>query len=291
MASINSFSIFVFLSVLLAVNSTKIVYRKYEKKNVKKNYVQVVEIFDTLNEPPPYSINDKELNDFLAKDAYKTDMNCSKVNQTGTEAPIIKTTLSPTRLPNLNNLFTIRATKPSIMPNPRENVNPDYSELITKEKPNRQENVTRNFPQPNPEPKPNVQVTKHKSPSKMPTTIVIQEPDGFPTENRTTLADIEGNFSSHETTISDTKEPVSRPVEDEFPDEVIYPDSDEDYNEDNYKNLDKDLIPPHEVDSTNNTINYSDAEDYDDGDDQDDYDETKKRRKRHRRNKKVAIHQ
>lgn len=159
------------------------IYRSYQKQH--KNYVQVVEIFQTKRKPPIYTENEKALNDFLGKDAWKTDMNCTaeeitteKVESstkkqsefttvrpaTSTTTSIPKTTTptkdfipttvymdpmvtyspppfpklpsrptrtkSTTKQPNLDNLFTIRSTKPTIQANPKENENPDYTELF-----------------------------------------------------------------------------------------------------------------------------------------------------------------
>lgn len=298
MASINSFRILVLLTVLCAVNSSKLIYRRYEKKHHKKNYIQVIEIFESRQAPPLFSENDRDLNDFLAKDSYKTDMNCSKANQNGSETvlppltepivttlPTIPTTASrrplttpwvtstqtprftPTRSPNLNNLFTIRPTKPTIRPNPRENENPDYTELI-------------------PDQKLNVQVTKHRT-TRMPQIIVIQETDDYPTTNLVTLAetDVERDTLSTEKFpfTSTTELQPNTTTEKSYDEEIIYSDSGEelgpgdDYNEDNYP----DVIPPDQVEPTDDTLaNYSDADDYDDDEEGENFNELKKRRKR-----------
>jgi hypothetical protein len=157
-------NIFLILSVFSsAFVEGQLIYRRYEKKHPRKNYVQIVEIFDTQERPPSYlSIDHKPLNDFLAKDAFKTDMNCTDVEvtepvsktttakatttstttmttKTSTTTPFhiptsavkrqATTTTRRTTTPNLNNLFTVRSTKPTIKPNPKENLNPDYSDL------------------------------------------------------------------------------------------------------------------------------------------------------------------
>lgn len=308
MASVKSWVFLLLLAILCTVNASKLVYRKYEKKHPKKNYVQVVEIFQTRQAPPRYSANEKDLNDFLARDSYKTDMNCSKANESESETfkpPISRPTLLSTRpvtttlrpvtrpittfptipttafrqvtspttprytsAPNLNNLFTIRMTKPTIRPNPRENKNPDYTNLL-------------------PETKPNVQMTKHPL-TTMPPTIVIKETDDYPATNRTTLVDIEKEIYTRKsvsvpTTVSTTTEFLDE--------EIVYPDSgeepfdegDENYNENNYP----DVIPTDQIEPTGPSETYSDKEDYDEDEDGEDYDELGKRRKR-RKIKRVA---
>lgn len=311
MACVKSFSILLLLSVFCTVNSAKLVYRKYEKKHPKKNYVQVVEIFHTLQSPPHYNTNEKDLNDFLARDAYKSDMNCSKVNESESETfrpPLTKpltitrppvtmpvTTTLPTvtlsvtpvspsipttayrvtnpttprypSTPNLNNLFTIRVTKPTIKPNPRENMNPDYTNLL-------------------PAPKPNVQMTKHPH-STMPPTIVIQESDDYPTTNRTSLADIEQDYYSTKKPIFTTTESTATDL---FEEDIVYADSGEepfddvedDYNEANYP----DVIPTDQVDQIEGSVADSDREEYDE-EGGEDYDEQGNKRKR-RKIKRVA---
>lgn len=299
MACVKSLGILLLLSVFFTLNSATLVYRKYEKKHPKKNYVQVVEVFQTRQEPPHYSENEKDLNDFLAQDAYKSDMNCTKMNEsesetlrppitrpiTSTRLPVtrpITTTLRPmtkptvttfptipttayrqttnpttrhTSTPNLNNLFTIRMTKPTIKPNPKENTNPDYTNLL-------------------PERRPNVQMTKHPS-TTMPTTIVIKETDEYPKATESSTTEL-------------------------WDDEIVYPNSDEepleeddDYDENNYP----DIIPTDQIDQNKPTEDlevYSDGEGYEEeGDDEDgdeetrDYNELRKRRKR-RKIKRVA---
>lgn len=292
MACVKIFQILLLFSAFCILNSAKLVYRKYEKKHPKKNYVQVVEIFQTLQVPPHFSANEKELNDFLAKDSYKTDMNCTKTNESESETlrppitnpvtttyppvtrPVVTTlptipttafrrvsnptTLRYTSTPNLNNLFTIRMTKPTIKPNPRENQNPDYSNLL-------------------PDSKPNVQMTKHPL-TTMPPTILIKEMD----ESLTTLRNV---LLEHEREVP----PVTTEVLSD--EEIIYPeegeelidDIDKDYDENNYP----DIIPTDEISRTEHSETYYEGEDYDEEGEGDDYDEPNKRRKR-RKIKRVA---
>lgn len=243
--------------------------------------MQVVEIFETRRAPPHYTKNDKDLNDFLATDSYSTDMNCTKVNGTDevaivtrpatTRLPTIPTTVHrrgattpTTRAPNLNNLFTIRTTKPTIKPNPRENNNPDYTNLL-------------------PWPNTSVQVTKHP-PTTITPTIIIKETDDQPVTNKTTLA---GEKETAERRNDDTN-PSS--------DEIIYTESgeeieghDEDYNEKNYPDVipPEDFEQPYDVDKTGAE---SDNEDFEsDGDNDDDLDKKKKRRKRHKRLRSTSL--
>lgn len=278
MAHVKVLGALLLLLVLSDATSSQLIYRKYEKKHPKKNYVQVVEIFKTRQAPPHYTHNEKELNDFLARDSYKTDMNCTKHNVTdsaeifarpttvATTYPTIPTTAYrrattpspprtkfPTTTPNLNELFTIRTKKPTIKPNPRENNNPDYTNLNS--------------------PKPNIQFTKHP-PSIIPPTIVIQETDDHPTANRTTLVDVEGDSRRNE-------RPEPEPTEDE----IIYADSNEEDlengNGDDYRENDYDVIPEDQFEpNENHEDDLSEEEgDYDEeGDD----DQMKRRRKRHR---------
>lgn len=176
-----------FLLILLFIFASAnagMIYRRYQKEH--KNYVQVVEIFGTKRRPPHFIESEKALNDFLGRDAFKTDMNCTEettkkvqtttkksvVTRSTTKSSIVtssspsppKTTTKPrdyipttvymdhmvtyspppfpklpahptrakstTRQPNLDNLFTIRTTKPTIKANPKENENPDYQELF-----------------------------------------------------------------------------------------------------------------------------------------------------------------
>lgn len=304
MACVKVLTFFAFLTLLCVVNSSKLIYRRYEKKHPKKNYVQVVEIFGTRQEPPHYTKSDKELNNFLARDSYKTDMNCTKSNKTKsdevttnkvttttalpvtipvtfstipttafrittTSPPIEKpptttTKSTPIRTPNLNELFTIRPTKPTIKPNPRENNNPDYTNVI---------------------PWPNVQVTKHPPSTKTPT-IVIQETDDQPANNRTTLGDIDNEFRRTQKPSTTTTRKSSSV---ESVDDGIYYKTDEEkeedyngneYNEDNYT----DTISPNEFELTTEegAAEYSDNEN--DSDNENEYDEDEgelqKRRKR-----------
>jgi hypothetical protein len=144
------------------------VYRRYERIHERKNYTQIVEIFQTIQRPPEFIEDEKALNDFLGRDAFKSDMNCTHEDSTEgisttTENVDIKTTTTHRRTassttPNLNQLFTIKPTRSTIRPNPKENKNPDYTELYIV-------------------PKPNVQVTKHRPSTISPPLIVIQETD------------------------------------------------------------------------------------------------------------------
>lgn len=178
-----------YLLILLFIVSAnaRMIYRRYQKEH--KNYVQVIEIFETKSKPPLYIENEKELNDFLGKDSFKSDMNCTDENSNGkttekvkstTKRTILSTssvrppfsttsfpstttrmknfipttvymdhmvTYSPppfpklpshptrdksttTRQPNQDNLFTVSSSKPTIKANPKENENPDYTELF-----------------------------------------------------------------------------------------------------------------------------------------------------------------
>lgn len=167
---------FIFLSCFLALTQARMIYRRYEKEH--QNYVQIVEIFETIQKPPPYSENERALNNFLGREAFRTDMNCTEGNssekietttkqkksttrqaiksttnrlttrtpstifQLSTDSmmtysplPFPKLTTPSTRMTttskplNLDHISTTRSTKPTIKPNPKENVNPDYSEL------------------------------------------------------------------------------------------------------------------------------------------------------------------
>ncbi|XP_070502106.1 uncharacterized protein [Chironomus tepperi] len=173
---------------LIVSTECRMIYRRYEKENHEKNFVEIVEIFETKLQPPNFIENEKELNDFLGKDAFKTDMNCTEKEETTkriSEPTTTKPLKSPTstervttpfptitfRPPNLDNIFTVKPpTRPTIRPNPKENENPDYTELY-------------NWPKN--QPKPNVQVTKHLPTTIKPPLIVIQETDVQVPRNRT----------------------------------------------------------------------------------------------------------
>lgn len=290
--------IFVLLAALCVVNSSKLIYRKYEKQHPKRNYIQVVEIFETRQYPPLYTKTERELNDFLARDSYKTDMNCTKLNETDVDETTVQATPWPAtkpvtlpnipttayrrrvttpptpegpttiRIPNLNELFTVARTKPPIRKNTKENFNPNYEDLDW--------------------PKPTVQVTKH-SPSTVPPTIVIQETDDYPSGKHTTLDDVDRPAS--------TTTPASTTGGDE---EIIYPDSDieddienvigeksDNEFDDDYK--ENDIIPDDEIEPKRDLTEYYEQEDSDepDGDDEN-YDDLGKRRRRRERSKRIS---
>lgn len=288
MACVKFLAVFVLLSV---VNSSTLIYRKYEKQHPKKNYVQIVEIFGTNQQPPHYTKSDKELNDFLARDSYKTDMNCTKANETESvetttsatpttvtvtrtiTRPTIPTTAfrrvtattksTQTRTPNLNELFTIpaRPTKPTIKPNPKENSNPDYTNVI-------------------PWQSPNVQVTKHP-PRTNTTTLLIQETDDHPTNNRTTLRDVDREMQTSRKPIETTTKVSSA----ELDDEVIYKSGEDDegeYNEGNYP----DVIPSNEFEAPLEGTELSDDEYDNDGED---YDEEQQKRRKRQKTKRLTV--
>lgn len=246
------------------------IYRRYEKENIEKNYVQIVEIFETNLHPPNFIENEKELNDFLGKDAFKTDMNCSSVTTeredieettdwiSATTSKPLKdptstfrhptTSFSTTtfRPPNLDNIFTVKptrtTTKSTIRPNPKENENPDYTELY---------NWPRN------QPKPNVQVTKHLPTTIKPTLILIKETDVQVTKNQTNPT------STSEKNVVTTTEVV--PNNENYDDDDNGTDNEvDDYNEDSY-----DLADENHHNQLPDDENYSDEND-----------ETGKRRKR-----------
>lgn len=259
MAKLQILGIFVFAAV---VSSEILVYRKYHRYPPNKNYTEVFEIFGTKAQPPPHIGSEGELNNFLARDAYKTDMNCSKVDgkpdvELATRPTTTSTTLFPeipiqrrtvatttrrsTTTPNLTNLF--RLTKPTIKPNPKENLNPDYNDLGAS----------------SPTKKPSVQVTKHPS-STSATTIVIKESDDPSTTNRNPWVEVDeewsrtGNTTQRPTrattqksvptttvftlfpwaTRASTTTPTTTTTEDS---EIIYPDEDPVYDGENYEVL------------------------------------------------------
>lgn len=281
MASIKISGILVLCTAVLCfANSYKTIYRKYERKHPNKNYVDVFEIFGTNFAPPRHTKSEKELNDFLARDAYKTDMNCTKTNGTDAEFvtrlptttpyPTITTTAEtnkpttpkptiprppPTRGPNLNNLFTIRPTRPTIKPNPRENTNPDYDIIL---------------PSANPQSTPNVQVTKHPLTTEPPT-IIIKETDDHPTTNRTTLIDIDEDLLGEKWPTTPTPPSTTTLSDDELYPEADHEDSaedlenngDEDYNEDNYSTISPEDENNHEKVSDDEDDPLEEYEEYD----------------------------
>lgn len=233
MASIKLLRIFLFLTLFGVVMSSqsKLIYRRYEKKHPKKNYVEIIEIFGTQKKPETEVESNKKLNDFLAKDAYKTDMNCTKSSDEETTTEPAAKPNSPW-FPNLNDLFTIsaRSTKPTIKPNPKENNNPDYTNVMSW-------------------PKPNVQITKH-SPNVNTPTMVIKESDDDLTKNEPAHHDIE-----------ETTEEITT-TEFAYEDEIIYKSEeekeDDEYNEENYP----DVIPPDDFDQTDTNNGFETDDEY-----------------------------
>lgn len=283
MAHVKSLKFLILLAAFCVVESSKLIYRRFEKQHPKKNYTQVVEIFETYQKPPPFLENDRALNDFLAKDSFKVDMNCSKANgrnvddssekrtTTRRTYPTIPTTayrlIVTTPSPNLNNLFTIR-TRPTIKGNPRENTNPDYTNLDSKSS------------------EPSVQVTKHPA-STEPPTIVIKETD----EKKTTLGDIDRDFNKLVTTTLKSKS-VEEDEEIFYDEEgsegltTIVPETEEEATDEYIaQNYDDDIIPPEEIDPKQD-YEYEEENDNDEDDDFDDDEENRKRRRRRQKSKR-----
>lgn len=185
------------LVLAAVVHSEILVYRRYHRYPPNKNYTEVFEIFGTKADPPKHIRNETELNNFLARDAYKTDMNCSKVDDNPdvdfvTRPATASTTLFPdipiqrsirtstrrtTTTPNLTNLF--RPTKATIRPNPRENLNPDYNDLGAS----------------SPTKKPSVQVTKHPSSTSATTIVIREESDDHATTKRNRWVEVDEEWS------------------------------------------------------------------------------------------------
>lgn len=258
-----------FLCTLILLAECEMVYRKYQKENIKKKYIQIVEIFSTHSHPPAYIEDEKSLNDYIGRDAFKTDMNCSKIDTSTTEKPKTTTKANPTtafpsttqsttiftipttayryslttspsltitRAPNLDNLFTIRNTKPTIRPNPKENQNPDYTELHGL-------------------PHPNVQVTKHLPTTKSPL-ILIKETDVQATKNKTPKAPlVEEDIQTTTSSISDGDDYNDEGIDNEEDNEnESEGDGDIDnYDENNYDsdNLDNNNLDDFENDENN----------------------------------------
>lgn len=309
MVELRMFIILILLSESLTFPPKELIYRRFERKHSKKNFIEVIEIFDTRNAPPLYTPENESLNNFLAKDS----MNCTTISETQPESDlrtqvVSKTpnstaiitdktttprvsTSSPTywdiinkytvRPPSLNNLFTPRPTKPTILPNPRENNNPDYTNLLTW-------------------PKPNVQVTKHP-PSTFPTTMIIKETDDHPNRNLTTLFNVNENemiepvaianitTSSTTTTTTTMAAPVlAEPISiDENVEESI--EKSDQFPDDGYEEKSYDVLSDDDIDGVNkNGTNLEPEYDYreeddDDVDDDDDEEELSKRKKRNRK--------
>ncbi|CAO1386356.1 unnamed protein product [Diamesa serratosioi] len=182
------------LSLVLDSNS-KVVYRKYERKNQKKNYVEVIEVFETIQKPPKYLETEKDLNDFLGKDSFKSSINCTEIERPNNSIPqevpaVIVTTRRPTTwTTSTTTTVTQRPMKPTIKPNPFENTNPDYTSLYRL-------------------PRPDIQVTKHL-PNTSKTIITIKETDDHPATNRNTLSN-EDNYDTEytdDTTINNNGSP------------------------------------------------------------------------------------
>jgi hypothetical protein len=276
------------LLMLVALVHGGMIYRRYEKQHPSRNYTQIVEIFETIQRPPHYSENDRALNDFLGRDAFKSDMNCTKqdkddddsesVPSTTTQmptttttrytipttayrrsVPVTKPTISTTttmKSPNLDHLFTIKTTKPTIRPNPKENENPDYTELY-------------NWPTPH------VQVTKHIPATVTPLLIFIKETDDVQSNRTTTRAP---------TTTQVVEETTATEYDYNHEENGLESDNDTvngDFEEDDYEETRYDIIPDDQVNNeqTDNGL-YDGEDDEDDEDEFDDDFDAKKRRKR-----------
>lgn len=94
-------SLLLILIYYFGVIKSQSIYERYEKKNHVKNYVEIVEIFRTHQEPPEDKMNEKELNGFLAKDSFRRNS-----------------------IENRHNQFK------TIKGNPKENINPDYKNIF-----------------------------------------------------------------------------------------------------------------------------------------------------------------
>ncbi|CAO1383152.1 unnamed protein product [Diamesa tonsa] len=217
--------IIVCLLSLVLVSNSKVVYRKFERKNPKKNYVEVIEVFDTIQKPPKYLETEKDLNDFLGRDSFKSSMNFKEETaQIPDEFPIEEDSIVTTRRPSTGTTMTPatatqtvqdRKTKPTIKPNPFENINPDYTSLYR-------------FPSPD------IQVTKHlpntilNTPQ---TLITIKETDDHPGTSRNTLSNEENNYDAEYT--DDTKNNNN-----EDTDDVVYDDDQTNQTEPTYEDND-----------------------------------------------------
>lgn len=290
---------FVILSCILALTHAGMIYRRYEKEHPKQKYVQIVEIFETIKRPPFFIENERALNDFLGREAFRSDMNCTedksnektteesktikpqitttkrmttsttkrvptstttKIFQLSTDSmvtysplPFPKLTTPPPRTtstikpPDLDHIFTIRSTKPTIKPNPKENVNPDYTALDGWSSPLPFESIT-------------------NTPKKSTTTHAVTSK-----EQKNTLESIyseEGGKSGRKTTTT-TEVPRN---EDE------YSDIEDDYNSNNYPIIDSDEV---------GDFDEQGPEDYDEID-EDEYNETNRRKRKHAIRKRLS---
>lgn len=116
--------IFALVALAVSTASSKSIYREYQKLNDGKSFVHMVEIFDAHREPPTHSRNEKELNDFLGLDLLDSKATTAKLIDTKKRSPERAVPPTSDKLPNP------RRSKPLIKPNPKENVNPDYSDLL-----------------------------------------------------------------------------------------------------------------------------------------------------------------
>lgn len=64
---------FVFFTMVYAVNSSDLIYRQFERQHPRKEYVQIIEIFKTRLAPPYYEVDERKLNNFLARDSFRSD--------------------------------------------------------------------------------------------------------------------------------------------------------------------------------------------------------------------------
>ena len=116
-------------SLPLSPNET-VIYKKYERKHPTKNFIEVVEIWSTMKEPPSFTKDDEAINNFLAIDLYNQHLRSTTTEQANILPEIPNSTWRPLPQSTTTERQPFRSTRPTIRPNPMENENPDYTDIL-----------------------------------------------------------------------------------------------------------------------------------------------------------------
>lgn len=117
----------VYVTSLPFIPNENMIYKRYERKHATKDFIEIVEIFKT-NKMPTYDINDDvAINNFLAIDLFNKQFGSTTST---TETIRIPTTWRPFPQTTTTERPFYRSTRPTIKPNPKENQNPDYTDIL-----------------------------------------------------------------------------------------------------------------------------------------------------------------